>query len=430
MRLVVVASNWPFPGHTVRAANVVVFELTRALAAQPGMTIGFLKVGIGLEGKQGPDAEELAGLAALAEAGVDILPEIVLPMRTTQGSPFVKLVKPKPEHFYPYVDHDGGAIARALASWNADALMVPWSEWLTAACSTVPVLKFAYYGNPDHKTGYMRTLHDRRLNGWSLGYVRLRIGLSRLEQVHNQIMRRYEILGDVAANDAEYYARRGHPNAFYIQNVWIDRFGERWRERRRALEQASPLVIIGNVGKLGGTANRYGLDYLGREVLPELRKRMAPGTFRIEILGSGELEPGIRAALEGPDVVFRGFVPDIDEAMLAAHVFLCTNNATPFKVGHTRYLHAWTLGSCVVAHRDVSLSMPEIRHEENALLGRDAGDIADLIVRAGQDQALRNRIGSAGWETYLTRFRAETVAGDIVERLRRRSGRGEFRHND
>jgi hypothetical protein len=354
----------------------------------------------------------------LAAAGVEILPEIVLPVRRSQGSPLAKLLDPKPEHFYPYVDQ-GAPIAKALAAWNADALMVPWSEWLTAACSTVPVLKFAYYGNPDHKTGRMRTLHDRKLNGWSFGYLRLRVGLSRLEQVHNRIMRRYELLGDVAANDAAYYAEGGHPNAFYIRNVWIDRFGEGWRERRRELEQPGPLVIIGNVGKLGGTANRYGLDYLGREVLPELRKRMAPGTFRIEILGSGELEPRIRAALEGPDVVFRGFVPDIDEAMLAAHVFLCTNNATPFKVGHTRYLHAWTLGSCVVAHRDATLSMPEIRHNETALLGQNASEIADLIVRAGQDQTLRDRIGNAGWEAYLAKFKAETVAKDISEQFRR-----------
>jgi hypothetical protein len=74
--------------------------------------------------------------------------------------------------------------------------------------------------------------------------------------------------------------------------------------------------------------------------------------------------------------------------------------------------------------------MPEIKHEENALLGRDAGDIADLIVRAGQDQTLRNRIGSAGWEIYLKRFRAEMVAEDVVERLHHHSDRGELRRND
>jgi glycosyltransferase involved in cell wall biosynthesis len=295
--------------------------------------------------------------------------------------------------------------------------MVPWSEWLTAACSNVPIVKFAYYGNPDHKTGRMRYLHDRKLKGGSVTDIRLQVALSRLEKVHNRIMRRYELLGDVAANDADYYAAGGHPNAFYVRNVWIDRFGDGWQRQRRALESPDPLVIVGNVGKLGGTANRYGLEYLGKEILPALRRRLAPGTFRVEILGAGELEPAIYSRLDGPDVAFRGFVPDIDEAMLSAPIFLCANNATPFKVGHTRYLHAWTLGACVVAHSDASLSMPEIRHGKNALLGRNAEEIADLIVRAGRDKSMRERIGMAGWETYRTQFRAESVASNIVERI-------------
>ncbi len=108
---------------------------------------------------------------------------------------------------------------------------------------------------------------------------------------------------------------------------------------------------------------------------------MPPGSFRIEIIGAGALHPAIKAALEGPDVVFRGFVPDIDEALLSAPVFLCLNNATPFKVGHTRYLHAWTLGACVIAHRDAALSMPEIVNGRNALLGTDPDEIADLITQ-------------------------------------------------
>jgi Glycosyl transferases group 1 len=417
LRLAVVAANWPSPGHTVRAANVVVFELTRALATQEDITVAFLK--ISHAGELPASDEEQAGVASLAAAGVEVLPELVLPQQQRSSeSSLTKLLHPAPEHFYPDVVY-GVRIAEALAAWNADALMVPWSEWLTAACSNVPVVKFAYYGNPDHKTGRMRSLHDRHLNGWGVGYLRLQVALSRLEKVHTTIMRRYELLGDVAANDAEYYTANGHPNAFYIRNVWIDRFGERWRERRQALERAGPLLIIGNVGKLDGTANRYGLEYLGREIMPALRRRLAPGTFRMEILGAGRLEASIHSTLEGPDVVFRGFVPDIDEAMLAAHVFLCVNNATPFKVGHTRYLHAWTLGACVVAHRDAALSMPEIKHDHNALLGRDAEDIADLVVLAGRNRSLRERLGNAGWETYRTLFRAESVASSIVQRIDR-----------
>jgi glycosyltransferase involved in cell wall biosynthesis len=345
-----------------------------------------------------------------------VLPALSLPQPDRSGGPLSKLLAPRTAHFYPDTVHRP-RIAAALAAWNADALMVPWSEWLTAACADIPVLRFAYYGNPDHKTGLHRAQHDRSLGGSSLAYARLRIALSRLERVHLETMRRYHLLGDVAANDAAFYASRGHPNAFYIRNVWIDRFGEGWRAQRDRLEQTDPFVIIGSVGQLGATANRYGLEYLGREVLPALRRRMPAGSWRVEILGAGSLQPEIRRHLECPEVVFRGFVPDIDEAMLAAPVFLCVNNASPFKVGHTRYLHAWTLGACVVAHRDAGLSMPEIVHGRNALFGTDGDSIAAAIAQAASDPALRRRIGEGGWETYRTQFRAGQVAADIAARL-------------
>jgi glycosyltransferase involved in cell wall biosynthesis len=260
-------------------------------------------------------------------------------------------------------------------------------------------------------------LHDLKLKGPSVGFLRMQVALFPLERAHNAIMKRYELLGDVAANDASYYVSKGHTNAFYIRNVWIDRFGSGWRERRRALETVEPLVIIGNVGKLDGTANRLGLEYLGTELLPALRKRLARGTFRVEILGAGQLDPQIKRHFSGSDVVFRGFVPDIDEALLAAPIFLCVNNATQYKVGHTRYLHAWTLGATVIAHQDAALSMPEIKHEQNALLGRDAQEIADLLVRAGKDRLLRERLGEGGWETYRTHFTAEHVATDIIRHI-------------
>jgi glycosyltransferase involved in cell wall biosynthesis len=414
VRLAIVTADWPHPAHSVRAANVVIFELARALAQCPGLKIGVLKVGH--DGEPEPGAEERAGATSLAATGIEVLDPVVLPPIARVGNALARLVAPQPEHFYPDVVH-GPRIASALASWKADALLVPWSEWLTAACSSVPVLRFAYYGNPDPKTGRHRAEHDLRLGGSLLDYARLRIALHRLEKVHLGIMRRYHLLGDVAANDAAYYAQAGHPNAFYIRNLWIDRFGEDWRSRRDRLECRDPLPIIGNVGKLDGTANRYGLEYLGQKVLPALRRRLSVGSYRIEILGARTLHPKIKKYLEAPNVVFRGFVADVDEAMLRAPIFLCVNNATPFKVGHTRYLHAWTLGACVIAHRDARLSMPEIVDGENALLGGDAEEIADLIVRAAKDPMLCRRIGEGGWETYRTLFRGERVAADIAQRL-------------
>jgi glycosyltransferase involved in cell wall biosynthesis len=72
----------------------------------------------------------------------------------------------------------------------------------------------------------------------------------------------------------------------------------------------------------------------------------------------------------------------------------------------------------VVAHRDAALSMPEIIDGQTALLADDAEGLADAIARAAADRALCRKIGEGGWETYRTLFRAESVAPEIVERLR------------
>ncbi len=415
MKLAVATANWPHPAHTALGANVLTFELIRALAAQPDMSVGFLKVGRTDDAE--PSAMELEGLAVLRQSGIEVLPPLTLPPRSSIGTTLSKLLAPRVEHFFPDVIH-GPAVANALEKWRPDALLVALSEWLTAACSTVPAIRFAYYGNPDPKSARWRAEHDLALGGSPLAYARLRVALSRMEKAHLEVMRRYHLLGDVAKNDAAYYSSSGHPNAFYIRHVWIDRVGEDWRRRRDATECHDPLVIAGSVGPLGATGNRLGIEYIGRELLPALRKRMKPGSFRVEIFGAGKLHPRIAEHLNGPDVVVRGFVPDIDAAILSAPVFLCANNATPFKVGHTRYLLAWSLGACVVAHRDVVLSMPEIVDGENALLGDDAEGMADAIARAAADRALCRRIGEGGWETYRTLFRAESVAPEIVGRLR------------
>lgn len=414
VRLAVVTANRPHPAHSVRAANVVIFELIRALATRPDLEVGWLLV----EHEDAPPAtdEELAGSRALEAAGVSLIGEMRLPKPVRIGGRIDRLLAPQIEHFYPDYVHSA-AIGSELSNWKADVAFVPWSEWLTAACANVPMTKYAYYGNPDPKTGRARTHHDIRLEGPSLSRFLTLVGLGQLEKMHLAVMRKIDLIGDVALNDAKYYCDKGFDNAFYVRNIWIDRLGDAWRTRRSELESPDPFRIIANVGKLGGTANRLGLEYLGREILPILRKRMAAGSFVIEILGSGSLHPKIASLLSGPDIVMRGFVDDIDEAMMAASVFLCVNNATSFNVGHTRYLHAWTLGCCVIAHRNASLAMPEIEHGKNALLGDSAAEIADLIATAAGDSKLRSTIGEGGWSTYKQLFTADRVATDIAEKI-------------
>jgi hypothetical protein len=414
MKLLVLSNLQPHSGHTVRAANVVVFELLRALADEAGVQCGFLRVTA--EGAVGASEAELDGHRALRSAGVEVLPPLSLPiepparMRERLGVGGISA-------FYPQVKH-ANLVGAAIESFRPDAIFIPWCEWLTALCAELPVTKFAYYGNPDAKSARARLQFARRHGDVRLLPMAIQAWDNRqLERAHLGQMMKYDLVGDVAANDADYYARRGHPNAFYVRNVWIDRYsGGSWRAPRREKERGN--VIIGNVGRLPGTANTLGLEILGRDLLPRLRERMGDASYRVRILGAGTLHRHIESHFRRPEIEMAGFVPDIDEAMMEAGIFLCVNNASAYKVGHTRYLHAWSLGGCVVAHRDAALSMPEIRHNENALLGDTMAEIVDLLAVAMADAPLRRRIGEAGYETFTNLFMASSVAASIVERIR------------
>ena len=130
------------------------------------------------------------------------------------------------------------------------------------------------------------------------------------------------------------------------------------------------------------------------------------------------MAPAVAESLAHPRVVNRGFVDDIDGELRSAKVFLLANNANPdFVVGHTRILHAWSVGSCLVAHRNMAVAMPEIVHGENALLGDNAAEIAEHVAHALEDEGLRARLVEGGRHTWERDFLPRTVIRRVVARI-------------
>jgi glycosyltransferase involved in cell wall biosynthesis len=411
MRLLILTDMWPHPRHSVRAANVVIFELIAALAREAGVHPSLLRVHRGTE--TAPTDEERAGLQALAGLGVDLLPALVIPPPKPPRPALLRAWRPSEIDFVPEVAHRD--LLRAAVDRAApDLVLIVWSEWLTALAATLPQAKFSYYGNPPPKNYVAgRAWQHRHGNPGFQGW-RQDIYYRRFEAIHLEHMRGYQYLGDVAANDVAYYQQAGHPNAFYIRNLWVDRFGGPWRARRGA---ARPHIIVGNIGRLSATANGYGLEILARDFLPALRRRLPAGSFELHVIGAGEPHPAIARLLEQPEIRRRGFVDDIDAEIGEASLFLCLNNASLYKVGHTRYLHAWSLGAAVAAHADVRLSMPELADGENAVLGATIDELADKVAAALPDEAYRARIGAAGYDTFRRLFTADKVAPEILRRV-------------
>lgn len=415
MRILVINNIWPHPNHD-QAANVIMYEMVVELSRRTDAKVGFLKINH-YEGGV-PSTDDQLGIIALKNAGVEILEPLNLPQNRKKSMKWRKLLKPRMVDFCPEVIHKN-VIEQTILKFVPDVLLIPVSEWVTSICADIRILKFAYYGNPVPKSAYARMLFE-----YNHGYMsRIRFLLKKkilkkFEKLHISEMKKYDILGNVSANDAQYYIDNGHPNASYIQNIWIDRYDSPLVKEISKCKISKPLVIVGNVGLLSGTANTHGLEILGRDVLPELQRTMKGISYEVHLFGKGSLYPSVAKYLNSSEVKIRGFVPDIDSEMSSSGIFLCANNASDYKVGHTRYLHAWSLGCCVIAHVDCALSMPEIVHGKNALLGRNPAEMADLVAEAVSNHSLRVRIGEGGYMTFKNNFTATKVVPKIFEKIK------------
>lgn len=414
-RILIINRVWPEVSRPITAATLVNYQIISEFARRPGVKVGYLKIDI--SGDLTPmNVVQEDAKAKLEAIGVKFLPPAVLPPLPNLRPRLSRFLIPKLEDFYPITVHRKVAYA-AAQMFCPTSIIIPWAEQATHLFSDFPAKKFAYYGNPDPHTQKIRMQYMRRSGGGVRDYLSGMLSAHRMEKFHLREMAKWNYIGDVSQNFAEYYQQKLGGKAFYLNNLWIDRHGEGWRAKRDELEAKDRLRIVGNIGHLSGSANMMGLEILARDLLPELRKALPVGSFEIDIYGRNKPFAHIERLLDQPEIKIRGFVDDLDAEMFGSQIFLCINNASAYKTGHTRYLHAWSLGCCVVAHRDAALSMPELKHGYNALLGESPGVIADLIAKAATDPQLRRRLGENGHKTLTEEFRVDHVVDTMLEKL-------------
>lgn len=425
-----VGSIYPSKRNISEAANMVSFEIMSGLANKEHAIVGFLKVG----NDENYRVQELNALVSEYEDhGIETLPIIDFPGREDKFSKnnligkikSVALLKPLRQEFYYPVLRFREALYDHILKWDPDVIVVTWDENVTALLADLPVtVKYAYYGNPDAKSFLARVeflsfLGDvssiRRLMRKVFGVMQAKI----LDHFNIKNLKKYDLVGNVAMNDVFYYRERELNHVHYVRNMWATgNFKTNWKFKKR--REASHNKIVANVGNVGGTANTLGLDLLGREFIPELRKRLGQGNFEICICGGGTMSPQVEAKLKRyEEVKILGFVDDIDMIIQEAKIMLTLNNASYYKVGHTRYLHAWSLGTVNVAHSDASLSMPELVHDLNILLGKSISDIAHQVVRVIEDKHLREEIALMGFKTLERLNNGKKISEEIYQDIKR-----------
>ena len=422
MRILLVTSTIPDPG---RQASHIVLNATIEQIRRHGHTGIYQRI---VRDRGTLTVEDERQMKRLAESGVEVLPLLAAsdstkPLPRGLAGRLRRHLATKPADLYPEVLLKEELERRAKAA-GADVLFIFWNpEGLAASYGIRSVPKFVYYGMPDNAAGEARFNHPElfdiphRRPGQKLRLAAYKRENAKRLKFHLQFLQECRTISNLSAFHAEWYKKLGHPRSLYIPNMWPD---TRRKEGGRAPDSSMlPYKLLGSVGNVFATGNTFGLHYFGTQVLSLLRKKLGEGTFEFHIYGRGKAYGSVREALRAPEIKWRGWVPDLDEEIRSCHLFLIMNNAGEYRGAHTRFLHAWSLNACVVAHAANTICMPEIVHGENALLGNDAEEISDWVVKALADRHLRCKIGEGGRRTHQRYFTPEMVVPKMLTELTR-----------
>src|SRR5262249_10603605 len=153
----------------------------------------------------------------------------------------------------------------------------------------------------------------------------LRLLNRRHRAAHLDLALRARTMTDICLAHARYYAEHGHADARYVPNLYPDRGGDASRVARE------PGKLFGSSGDAGATRNQSGLWYLGREVVPALRRRLGTDGFRVHVYGHSRAGEPVERALEHPEVIRRGWVESLDDEIRSVQAVLLLNNAGAYQ---------------------------------------------------------------------------------------------------
>jgi hypothetical protein len=412
MHLALLSSIHPSFGHA-RAGNLVLATLLEELGRAGHRVSLFTACCANDPDREALDRLRAAGVTHAADLTAETMQEPRLSGLASDLRTLRKAYLPKASDDFPRFS-DPSASARSIAAGGAEAAILFWDSWLeqlVAALKPLPVV--GYLAKP-RTASSLSAAESSPATGFAGAKQKVLVRILRNQEArHLERLRGLGAATNICALDAKYYSEHG-VRCDYLPNTWPDAFGPDWRARReRAEAERGKVAVLANIGSVNGTGNLFGLRYLAGQVMPALGAA-ASSRMEISVCGGGRMQAPLAESLAAQGVLVRGFVDDIDGEVLSNRVFLLLNNAGPYTGGYTRVVYAFSSGACLVAHRRLAESMPEVEHGKNALLGSTPQEIAALLERAAGDVQLVRKLGEGARETYERVYRPATVAGALA----------------
>lgn len=307
---------------------------------------------------------------------------------------------------------DADTVEEAVADTAPESLFVYHFD-MVAASRKVTAPRFAAVGDPPQLSALYRFRDELPRPRAFRRALPLQAQLRHQPRLLAELLDECAARGAFAAHHADWLRRHGAPDTMYLRTPVPDPLGPRWRDERDRLRAPRPTILL--VGHMKGVVTLDGLRLFGRDVLPVLERELGPDGFEVRIAGGYEPPPELRRLLDRPSITFLGHVDGADGEFLAAHVLLVPNSIS---LGiRVRIVTGLSLGSCVVSHVANTAGIPELEHEQNALIGCSGEELAEAILRAFRDDDLRRRVEEGARETYERHFAPPVAVGRIAEVL-------------
>ncbi len=400
----------------INAVNIVMFSIIKELIKKKHKIILLPILYINRDKKDPSFTDD--NIRKLKNMGVIILPLQKLKIVDEKRNIIKRILFPKNSDFFPVINLKKN-ISLQINEVSPDLILTIWDEVSTDLICDINYKKFCYYGDPpplSYNEILKQNLNSKNYFKKLLSKMVFFFYKKNYLKFHLRNISKIEYLFNISKLHTNYYIKN-KINCKYVNNIFQNTYSlEKIRNYKRKKNKV--FKIIGNVGNLAGTANNLGIRYLLEKVLPELKKKKV--LFEVHLFGSGTLsETNQKLSKRFKEVKIRGFVKNLNYEICTSDVFLCCNNATSYNVGHTRFLHTFSLSTCLVGHKNISKVMPEIVNKKNCLLGDSPKQIAKILYSLSKDKIKLRRIGNNGLQTFKDKFSSKSAVDLMLNEIKK-----------
>jgi hypothetical protein len=161
-------------------------------------------------------------------------------------------------------------------------------------------------------------------------------------------------------------------------------------------------------GTLKALGSRSSFHFMLRELYPKLKSLWGRDGFKIRIAGRGGLYPWVEKELsDKSEFEYLGFVEELDSLMKSCHAILAPID---IPVGNrSRILTAMANRTLVIAHKNTSLTNPELSDGQTCLLAGNVEEFCDRMRYAYQQPDEIGQIVDRAHDMYMRLFHPDSA---------------------